>query len=157
MGQVIKRRQYELPKIEAEIRGIKKELTEVKDANLDLRKQLTDKASRAKPGFIDWLAEEVESIKNQSEQKSIELERKERVRDKLLSTSGLSDLHEAAKSYLKRFEKLSGTERRNMVEKLIKEVQVLRDNRIKVVFYSSPSRPFVNRRKKSSVSEVDGS
>ena len=153
----IKRRQSELPKVESQIRQIQKRLKDLVKTSAELRDQLTNKDRRGQPGFMDWLAGQVETVTFDQGKFQLELEALERVKQELLRTSGLGDLQGQVKKLLGRFESLSPVEQRNFIEKVVNKIVVKPGNRLDLhICGGSPTSTTVTLRKQSTEVEVNG-
>ena len=130
VGEAIKRRQTELPKIESQIKEAQKRVKELDRTNNELRSQLSNPERRDKAGFMDWLAREVEKMNKEYELAVSSVEMLERVKSELLRTSGLDNLQTEAKKLLDRYDKVSGVEKRNLLERLVKRIVVKPNNRL---------------------------
>ncbi len=151
----ILRRQIELPKIESQIHAIERDLQKMNESEQVLRDQLLDGTQRSKPEFMPWLESQVEKLGKDRKQKAGELESLERYRTEVLRKVGLESLAETVKTFRDRFDTLTWTEQRDMIEKVIKKIVVHQDNRLEIVVFGTP-RGGVTGRNKSTERELNG-
>lgn len=87
-----------------------------------------------------------------------ELDTLRRCADEVEESAGLSDLRKTATDYVKRFDKLTGTEKRNIIEKIVERVTVQSGNRIEIRLHGEPKQKtrLVAGWKKSSTYELNG-
>ena len=151
----VKRRTYELPKIEQKIHKIESELREIESQNNELRERLRDNENRSRSGFMDWLEEEVEKLQACRSQKEQELKEFIKAKLDLVKKSGLETLEETAQTFIERFDYLTPTEKRIFVERMIDKVVIKKDNKLELhVLWES--KKGVTRTTKSSSSESSG-
>ncbi len=109
---------------------------------------------------MDWLAEQVENITKDHQRAEAEVEALERARTELLRTSGLDDVQSKARKLLNRFDNITGVEKRNLLERVVKKIEVKPKNRLHLHFTilsGDPlASPSVTLRNQSSGSEVNG-
>jgi hypothetical protein len=87
---------------------------------------------------MEWLEGEVIAIGRKREQKLKELETLNNTRAEVLEKSGLENIREQVNRLLKGFEKLSGTEQRNLVDRVVKQIVVRSGNQIDIRFWGEP-------------------
>ena len=63
-------------------------------------------------------------------------------------------IKDTVKGFVKDFDRLTGTEKRNFIEKIIKKIIVKDNNELEIVIYGEP--PSVVRRNRISYQEVNG-
>ncbi len=163
----VKKRINELPKINHEISRIQKELHDLEDENRTLRDQLKDKEQRSRSGFMNWLEEEVEKLKNQKNQKEQDLANLLYARADLMEKSGLEKLEKTATEFIAKFDELTGVQKRSFIERMIAKIVIKQDNKLELhVLWDpkqkkSPARfqpgdDCVTRTTTSSISEPSG-
>lgn len=150
--QALLRRQSELPKVENLIGRIEKSLAELAAGEANLKNQIVNLAIK-KESLLIWLDEQLEKINAERLQKRTELDGFRKVRDEILRKTGLDDLKKAVRTFGERLSTLTGTEKRNLIEKLIKEIKVYKDNKLELVLYGEPEK---NRGLKKQKPSVDG-
>jgi DNA invertase Pin-like site-specific DNA recombinase len=135
----IKRRQIELPSVERRIAELERQLVKLGESDIKLRALLLDDGGGSPNNEVmDWLSPQVEDMTRQRRQLEAELEDLSRQRNEVLRKSGLVDLQKSVKELLDRFEDLTGTEKRNVIEKIVKRITVHRGNRLSIEFYGDP-------------------
>jgi hypothetical protein len=159
LAQTLKRKENVLPILDGRLRQAEKELAEIEAANLDLRRQLLDPNLRSQPGFMDWLGTEVGHLGTQREAKLREVETLRSQRTEFMEDAGLTDLRKTSRDYLERFDRLTPTERRTIIESVIQKIVVKPDNKLEIVFFSDAIQAAepVNRWKRSTSAGGDGS
>lgn len=151
----VKKRISELPKIDHEISRIQKELKDLDDESQELRDQLKEKAQRSKPGFMNWLEEEVEKIKTQRIKKEQELGILLHARIDLMQKSGLESLEKTASEFINKLDELNGVQKRHLIERMIAKIVIKKDNQLELHVIWDPQKS-VTRMTKSSISEQSG-
>ncbi len=154
---VLKRRR-DLPRVQEHIRSTEKGLRELGDTDTQLQARLLDPKERKSPDLMEWLDEQVQQLKKGRLNLKTELESLKQVEQDLLEKSSLNDLRKLSLEFLNNYDKLTGTERRNTLEKFIQKVVVRSDNTLEVKLYEEPRthKSPVIRRKKSSKAELIG-
>lgn len=132
VAEAVKRRQAELPRVEVQIREAQKKVKELETASNELRAQLANPERRSQTGFMDWLAQQVETLSKDHQRAEAEVEALERGRTELLRTSGLDDVQSKAKKLLNRFDAVNGVEKRELIEKLVRKIEVRPENRLRL-------------------------
>jgi len=155
VADAIEKRTEELPKIEQKIVRIKKEMQELEDENRDLVEQLREKSIRVQPGFMDWLAEEVEKIKLKKQKKEEELSILLHAQADLIKKSGLENLQKTASEFISKFDQLTGVQKRAFIERMIKKIVIKSNNQLELHVLWDPKKG-VTRMTKSSISEASG-
>lgn len=130
VANAVKKRTDELPKLEQEIGRIKNEMQELADENRDLVEQLLEKSVRTRPGFMDWLAEEVDKIKAKKQKKEQDLAVLLHAQADLMKKSGLENLQKTASEFIQRFDEFSGVEKRDLIERMIHKIVIRRNNQL---------------------------
>ena len=151
----VKKRIGELPKIDHEIGRIQKELRDLDDESSDLRAEFREKTQRSKPGFISWLEEQVERIKEQRVKKEQGLVILLHARSDLMQKSGLENLEMTASDFIAKFDELTGVQKRDFIERMIAKIVIKADNQLELHVLWDPKKS-VTRTTKSSISEVTG-
>ncbi len=151
--QAIRRRQTNLPKVDAQIQTLRKALADLDDGEAKLRGELF-KPGQKGDGFMPWLEEQVSETKKQREQKLRDLDALERARKEVLEQAGLSDLDKLLKEFMDGFDDLTPVQQRNFVEKFIKKIVVKPGNKIDLHLYGES--PLGAKRKKSTDSDLYG-
>ena len=149
LADMVRRRQEGLPKIDAEIRIVESELKKLDASNENLRQKLLNLDTQ-KLSFMTWLENEVEKQQLSRANKEKELERLLSVKAEALKEVKLDDLAALTKDYLKTFDTLTGTERRNEIEKLVECIVVKSGNKLELNFNFSPLCPSRGQRWKNS-------
>lgn len=152
----IKRRQAALPKVEAELSRVRRELKDLQDAENSLTSQIIDPARRTEITFMGWLEDQVLKLKTRRQQLETECSVLEHQHCDLLKKAGCEDLRETARSFIKEFDKLSGVERRNTLEQFVSKVVITSDNQLMLHVRGQPLSHPVTRWKKSTGSELSG-
>lgn len=145
----IRQRQMELPKLDTQMNQISKELEKIEQAETDLRDKLLDSSQRSEPNFMKWLEGQVNQLEGQKKQKAKELEMLERVKADILRKAGLVDLKVTIQEFIDDYDKLTGTEKRNLLEKIVRRVIIKRDNELVIELFGEP--PMTNGGGKKSV------
>ena len=128
---------------------------DLEDENRDLREQLRDKGQRSRVGFTDWLEKEVEKLQGQKTNKNSELEILLHARADLMKKSGLECLEKTATEFIAKFNQLTGTQKRDFIERMIAKIVIKKDNKLELHVLWDPKRS-VTRTTKSSIREVNG-
>lgn len=155
----IKRRQSDLPKVETKIGELQRQLRQLSENEAVLSTQLIESGAGDKAAFMGWLEKQVTQLQQSREQKTTELEAMERYKAEIMRRSELDSLEDAVKRFRDRFDQLTGTEQRNLIEKLVKKIVVHKDNRIELVLFGEPLPPGLSRntgRVKSTDSYLNG-
>jgi hypothetical protein len=140
LEKAIKRRQADLPKIEMQIRNLKKELSDVSDSDQALQKHLTDKSKILKPEFMDWLGKQVEQIAGRRQSLEKELEFLERCKSELLRDSGLENIRGEVKKLMMEFDELGGVEKRRLIERIVQKIVIDNSGKVEVEIYGDLSK-----------------
>jgi hypothetical protein len=108
---------------------------------------------------MDWLGTEVGHLGTQREAKLREVETLRSQRTEFMEDAGLTDLRKTSRDYLERFDRLTPTERRTIIESVIQKIVVKPDNKLEIVFFSDAIQAAepVNRWKRSTSAGGDGS
>lgn len=125
----VKRQEIELPKIEAEISKLQKEYRDLEKKEGDLSEKLIS-GDTSKKNFMNFLEEQIEVISSRKGMIEQEIDHCEEYRTQIMSRSGLDDLKAMSKDMVNRFDKLTGTEQRNLLEKIFKRIVVRKDNKL---------------------------
>ncbi len=163
LESAIKQRQMELPKLEVQVNQISKELEKIERAEADLRDKLLDSSQRSEPNFMRWLEDQVSHLEGKKRQKTKELEMLERVKADVLRKAGLADLKATIQEFVNDYDRLTGTEKRNLLEKIVRRVIIKRDNELVIELFGEPpisnggGKKFVNERNTGSNFEMNGS
>jgi DNA invertase Pin-like site-specific DNA recombinase len=156
--KAIRNREEQLPRIDAEVQRVRKQLKDLEESEADLRRQLLDPEVRSRHDFVSWLAEQIDSITTQKEQQAAEIDNLERLRTEALKSTGLENLFIATRQFVDKFDHLTGTERRNFVERILKRIVVRNDNVLDFEVFEDPTpRPVTDAgRMKSTDRSVNG-
>lgn len=151
-------RNAELPKLHDQIRLKEKALNDLEATNNGLMARLREPAILSSPEMFEWFEQ---NIKKMNEDKRIfeaDLDTLRRCADEVEESAGLSDLRKTATDYVKRFDKLTGTEKRNIIEKIVEKVIIQSENRIEIRLHGQPKtkNPACGRVEKSTYSELNG-
>jgi DNA invertase Pin-like site-specific DNA recombinase len=152
------RRQTELPRLESRLSDIARKIKKIDEGEEALRNQLVEGIREGKAGFMVWLEEQVEKMGKERGHLQTELQGLERYRAEVMRRSGLESLEDTVKTFRDRFDGLTGTEQRNMIEKIIRRITVHGDNRLEFVICGDPGNQFraVTSRNKSTESDQNG-
>ncbi len=145
-----KRRQANLPALEEKIRDQEKVVADLEGASLHLREQLLDQQKRGQTGFMEWLEGEVKELSRRREQANTELELLRQSKATLVESAGLSDLRKLSMDFLKKFDGLTGTERRSIMSKLVQRIILRSNNQLEIQFFGQPrlsTQPVAERKK----------
>ncbi len=160
----LKQRQMELPRIDNEMHGLKGKLQDLDKTETNLRNQLLDSSKTADPSFMKWLEKQVEHLIAEKRQKENELEMLKRTKSDILKKVGLTDIKATIREFVDDFDKLTGTEKRNLLEKIVRRVTVKRNNELEIEVFGEPSGgkgggggSSVNERNTGSVKYMNGS
>lgn len=152
----ILRRQNELPKLDAEISRVRKLFQDLKITENDMTTQMLDPARRADPVFMPWLEQQVRNFKLRKSQLEVELLALERQREDILKKVGCEDTKNAAISFVHDFDKLNGTERRNILERFVSKIVITDDQRLVLHFRGKPLTNNIARWRKSTDKDENG-
>jgi DNA invertase Pin-like site-specific DNA recombinase len=151
----LKKRQTELPKIDNQITQVKKVLKDLQDTENELKVSLLDKPQRDNPNFMAWLESQFGDLERNRKQKYQELESLDGYRNEILDKARLeASLAKGLKEFVDGFDELSGTERRNLLGRIVKRITVKKDNKLEIELFGEP--PSWPQRKKSTGSEGFG-
>lgn len=139
--RAIRQRTSELPKIEAEISRLAKQLRAIDETNQDLRQQLLDKNRRTAPDFMEWLEGQVREIGMRKERINADLQRAERERTELAKGAGLEALDRTVREFIDGFNGLTGVAQRELIEKIIEKIEVRSDNQLVLHVFEQPHSP----------------
>ena len=172
IAQAIQGRDVALAKIDAEMYLVEKELARCEKQNAELRDQLFSKlgvssaesgasptTSVSDPMFLSWLKEQVKTLQEEQERLEKQLRFLRDSREDVLKRTGLSSLRETVREFVNSFDKLSRTERRNLLEKIVKRVVLKRENRVELYLAVDPNLvppSSVMRRNQSSDNNLNG-
>ena len=152
--RAIERQHAELPSIATEMATKEKALAELDLAEKELNSKLLDSEVRNRPGFMDWLENQVTELKAKRLRLRSELETLKQSHQTIMDRSGFPNLEKALKEFSKGFDELSRVQQRSLIEKIIREVRVLPGNKLEIRIYGEP--PNGVRRKQSTDSELNG-
>ena len=127
----------EIRKAESEAESLKAEDVEIYDSYKRLLEK--EKANAADGNVSSWLSDRVADLRKKRERKETELELLYRQRTELMERSGLNCLHNSIEEFISTFEKFTGTQRRNLLEKIVKRVVIKSGNQIELQLYQDPS------------------
>ena len=96
-------------------------------------------------------------METQRERKQHQIDTLEYTRADLLRRVGLDDLRRTAQDYLKRFDQLTGIEKRRHIERLVHRIVVKPGNQLEIEFFGEPLVRTVKREAKSTDWKKDGS
>ena len=158
LEDAVLRRRRDLPRIQEQIRSTEKGLRELGDTDNQLQARLLNPKDSKSSDLMEWLDEQVQQLKKSRLRLKTELEALKLVEQELMEESSLDDLRKLSIGFLNNYDKLTGTERRNTLEKFVQKVVVRSDNTLELMFYEEPRTviPSVTRRKKSSGYELIG-
>jgi DNA invertase Pin-like site-specific DNA recombinase len=136
----VSKRNTELPKLYDQIKQKEKAMAELEVTNTELRAQLRNPDLFSKPELFGWLEGEVKKMGTERQNLQLELETLRRCAEETKDAAGLSDLRKTAIDYVRRFDQLTGTEQRNILEKIVDRVTVMPGNRIEIRFHGQPQK-----------------
>lgn len=155
LEEAVKKRISELPKIDQEIARVQKGLQSVEEENGDLRQQLRDKGQRSRTGFIVWLEEEVEKLKERKVMLDQSLATLLQVRGDIIKKSALDCLERTSLDFIAKFDQLTGVQKRDFIERMIAKIIIKKDNKLELHVLWDP-RKTVTGVTKSTIREEDG-
>lgn len=144
--QSIRGRDAALATIDAETLQVERELKRCETQNSELRSQLLSKlgTSPAAEGsrdstLLDWLNAQVKTLQEDQNRYEKQLRFLRESKEDVMKRTGLSSLRETVREFVDGFDKLSGTERRNLLEKIVSKVVLKRDNRVELYLAADPN------------------
>ncbi len=153
----IKQSQTELQKVDKEISDMKAELEKNDQAEDDLKKDLMDPEKRRSEKFMHWLEDEaLPSIEAKNKRLTVDLENKRIYRENLIRSSGLEKLQEVVREMVGKLDKLTGTEKRNFIERIIMSVTLRPGNVLELKVNSEPPSRVTALRNHFSGSSLNG-
>ena len=152
----VEKRQTELPAIDARIGHVKKQIAEIEKTESDLQSKLLDGSKRNEPNFMQWLEGQIETLMKNKKRLFDDAETLESYRKDLLNKVGLTESLEGLLwEFVGEFDGLSGTERRNLLGRIVKRIVVKKGNKLDIEIYGQGPLGPLSRRKKSTGSEIN--
>jgi site-specific DNA recombinase len=128
--KAIQLREQKLPEVDSKLREVRTQIEETAGAESDLKKQLLNSEIRSRPNLLPWLEEEVMKLRQQHQQLLARADDLDRQRRDILARSGLEDVEATAREFAKRIQKLTRTEQRTLIERIVQRIVVRKDNNL---------------------------
>lgn len=142
VAEAIRKRQSDLPKIERELKSSIKKLAGLEAKENELREKLLNNSGG--DAFFSWLEKQVESIHLDRDSLEFQLSELENYKANIMEKSGLVDLRKTIQEFVSSFERLTGVEQREILEKIIKKIIVKKNNEIELEIYGEKA-PVIRR------------
>ncbi len=160
----IRARQSMLPAVENELKQLYTELSEINKYEKNLRDRLKQSVLGGSDKFDELLMDEVTKNKTKQELTQSALEKLKKSVEELRVNTGLEDLQaQVKKVIISGFGGMTMTQRRSVVERIIKRIVISDGNRLEIEFYTEGrsyrvplKAPSVTREEESSESQVNG-
>lgn len=152
-----------IPLIDKKILRIERELTSARSSVDNIKANLLNETKIESKEFIELVESTYEEQRTKIQKLESDLSSLKIRKVELKKNSGLHDIAKASKELIDKFKTLTGTEKRNLIEKVVHKIIIRSDNKIVLELNSAPKRslmdtkPSVNLEDKSTDSEVDGS
>ncbi len=135
----LRQRDTAIGEIEREIKLKQREVASIDSEDSLLTSELIGHL-RSGGATANWLDEKVTTLRNKKEQWDSQLQLLESQRQNLLNQGGLLDLKKSINEFIEGFDKLTGTQKRNLIEKIVKKVVIKPNNKMELVLYQIPGK-----------------
>ncbi|MBF0315285.1 MAG: recombinase family protein [Oligoflexia bacterium] len=136
----LKRRQLDLHKIESNLSSYRGKMAELEKKEQDLQEQFLNMENREKRSgeFLDWIEAQVKNVAKDKERYQGEVQYLEGLKRDIIEQTGLDNIRVLVKDFVNRFDTLTGTEKRNLIEKVISKVVIRSDQQIEIHVHWEP-------------------
>ena len=156
LTKAIKRNEERLPLIESRVSQLQDELASLNEREKGLQDKLLSDSSPSDI-LMGWLEKSVVEINSRRTEIQTQIETLRADQNKIADEIGLSDTLGKMKELISDFGKLTGTQKRTIIEQIFKEVVIKKDNVIELKIYTeSPGGPRHNMEDRSLDRELNG-
>ena len=122
--QANKMKSESLSEVEAELKQLREELQKINEAESDIYFQLKNSEKRSNPDFMEWLEDQVCELKSEKDALKKKMDTCQRVHQELTNSQPLDNTQKLLSSALRQFSKLTPTQKKRFVTKVIKRIIV---------------------------------
>jgi site-specific DNA recombinase len=151
LERAISKRQTRLPEIKKRLLEIQNVINILNDDESALQKKLISMDRVKEDDVLSWLSDSIKQIKQRRAKAEADLQKFQTLQLEILKRPSLAVLKKQSVEFLNRFDRLTGAEKRDVLEKLVMNVIVKADNKVEIAFIDEPSdsRPVELKKEKS--------
>ena len=133
----VRLRETKVPALQAELKGYENQLAETRRQEDILRQRLVESLSQPmSTAFEELLSKEAETLKYRKQSLEKEIEKARSTLSELKNDNGLESLQVYVKKVLQGFDTLTQTQKRTLIERIVKRILILDGNRMEVEFFT---------------------